>query len=43
MVRTHEPVLPFDLVVQGSFPDLGLGAFPRMRPPDPTPDAILYR
>ena len=43
MVRTHEPVLPFDLVVQGSFPDLGLGAFPRLRSPKPTPDAILYR
>ncbi len=43
MVRTHKPLLPFDLVVQGTFPDLGLGAFPRLRPPATTPDAILYR
>ena len=43
MVRMHEPLLPFDLVVQGSFPGLGLGAFPRLRPPRATPDAILFR
>ncbi len=43
MVRTHKPLLPFDLVVQGTFPDLGLGAFPRLRAPQKTPDAILYR
>jgi hypothetical protein len=43
MVRTHEPLLPFDIVIQGSFPDLGFGAFPRLRGPRLTPDAILYR
>ncbi len=43
MVRHHEPLLPFDLVIQGSVPDLGLGAFPRLRPPRETPDAILFR
>jgi hypothetical protein len=43
MVRTHKPLLPFDLVIQGSLPDLGLGAFPRLRAPLATPDAILYR
>ena len=35
--------LPFDIVVQGSLTDLTLGAFPRMRTPDETPDAVLYR
>jgi hypothetical protein len=43
MVRTREPILPFDLVLQGSFQSLSLGAFPRMRPPQETPDAILFR
>jgi hypothetical protein len=43
MVRTREPILPFDLVLQGSFHSLSLGAFPRMRPPKETPDAILFR
>jgi hypothetical protein len=43
MVRSRESILPFELVVQGSFPDLGLGAFPRFRMPKTTPDAILYR
>lgn len=43
MVRTHEPLLPFDIVVQGSFPDLGFGAFPKLRPPEESPDAVLYR
>ncbi len=31
------------LVVQGSLSDLTLGAFPRLRPPRATPDAVLYR
>jgi tetratricopeptide (TPR) repeat protein len=43
MVRAREPILPFDLVVQGNIRTLSLGAFPRIRPPKETPDAILYR
>ncbi|HEY5658020.1 MAG TPA: hypothetical protein VIY27_09545 [Myxococcota bacterium] len=43
MVRSRPGILPFDIVVQGSLSDLSLGAFPRMRTPRETPDAILYR
>ena len=43
LVRSRESILPVELVLQGSLPDLGLGAFPRIRLPKPTPDAILYR
>jgi hypothetical protein len=43
LVRGRESILPFDLVLQGSFTDLNLGAFPRVRPPRETPDAFLYR
>ena len=43
MVRSRESLLPVELVLQGSFPDLGLGAFPRLRMPKTTPDAVLYR
>jgi hypothetical protein len=43
MVRSREPILPFDIVVQGSLAELSLGAFPRMRAPRETPDAMLYR
>lgn len=43
LVRGRESILPVDIVVQGSFPDLGLGAFPRIRMPKATPDAALYR
>lgn len=43
MVRSRESILPFELVVQGSFPDLGFGAFPRLRMPKTTPDAILFK
>jgi len=43
IVRGREGVLPFDIVVQGSLGDLGLGAFPRWREPKQTPDAFLYR
>jgi hypothetical protein len=43
MVRSRPAILPFDIVVQGSMADLSLGAFPRMRPPRETPDAMLYR
>ena len=42
MVRSRESILPFELVVQGSLDDLSLGAFPRMRTPATTPDAVLY-
>jgi hypothetical protein len=42
MVRARESILPVDLVLQVSGTDLGLGAFPRVRPPKPTPDAVLY-
>jgi hypothetical protein len=43
VVRSRESILPVELVVQGTFPSLGLGAFPRLRMPKPTPDAFLYR
>ncbi len=43
LVRGRESILPVDLVIQGSFPELGLGAFPRVRMPKSTADAVLYR
>jgi hypothetical protein len=43
LVRGRESILPFDLVLQGSFSNLNLGAFPRWRPPKETPDIFLYR
>jgi hypothetical protein len=43
MVRGRESILPFDLVFQGSFSNLGLAAYPRWRMPRETPDAFLYR
>ena len=43
VVRGRESVLPFDLVLRGSLRDLSLGAFPRWREPETTPDAFLYR
>ncbi len=43
IVRGRESILPFDLVLRGSFSDLNLGAFPRWRPPKETPDIFLYR
>jgi len=42
LVRSRESVLPVDLVVQGSLSTLSLGAFPRVRMPKPTPDAVLF-
>ncbi len=42
ILRRRESILPFDLVMQGSFTDLSLAAFPRMRRPRKTSDAILY-
>ncbi len=43
LVRGRESILPVDIVLQGSLPTLGLGAFPRVRMAKPTPDAILYK
>jgi len=43
LVRGRESILPFDLVVQGTFPDVSISAFPRLRTPRTTPDSILYR
>ncbi len=43
LVRSRESILPVDLVFQGSPGDMSLGAFPRLRMPEPTPDAVLYR
>jgi hypothetical protein len=43
VVRRRKPILPFDLVVRGSLADLSLGAFPRLREPERTPDAVLYQ
>jgi hypothetical protein len=43
MVRSRESILPVDIVISGSLPDLGLGAFPRIRMPKETPDAVLYK
>lgn len=43
MVRTRESILPFDIVVQGNLNTLSLGAFPRIRTPKETPDAMLYK
>jgi len=43
LVRGRESILPVDLVLQGSFPSLGLGAFPRVRLPKKTQDAFLYQ
>jgi hypothetical protein len=43
VVRGRESILPAEIVLQGSFTDFGLGAFPRLRLPTPTPDQILYR
>lgn len=43
MVRSRESILPVEIVISGSLPDLGLGAFPRVRMPKETPDAVLYK
>jgi len=43
IVRSREPILPVEIVVKGNLTDLGLGAFPRIRMPKSTPDAILYK
>lgn len=43
LVRGRESILPVEIVLQGSLPDLGLGAFPRIRTAKPTPDAVLYK
>jgi tetratricopeptide (TPR) repeat protein len=43
IVRSRESILPVEIVISGSFPDLGLGAYPRIRMPRETPDAVLYK
>jgi hypothetical protein len=43
MVRSRESILPVEIVISGSLPDVGLGAFPRIRMPKETPDAVLYK
>jgi hypothetical protein len=43
LVRSRKSILPVEIVLQGSFEDFSLGAFPRIRIPKPTPDAVLYR
>ena len=42
LVRGREPILPVELVLQGSFDGLSLGAFPRIRMPKSTADSFLY-
>jgi tetratricopeptide (TPR) repeat protein len=43
LVRSRDSILPVEIVLQGSFDDFSLGAFPRIRMPKPTPDVMLYR
>jgi len=43
LVRSRQSILPVEIVLQGSFDDFSLGAFPRIRLPKPTSDVILYR
>jgi hypothetical protein len=43
LVRARESILPFELVLSGSLKDFSLGAFPRIKEPRQTPDAILYK
>ena len=43
LVRSRESILPVEIVLQGSFDDFSLGAFPRVRMPKPTADVMLYR
>ena len=43
LVRARESILPFELVLRGSLSDFSLGAFPRIKEPRQTPDAILYK
>jgi hypothetical protein len=43
LVRSRESILPVEIVLQGSFDDFSLGAFPRVRMPKATSDVILYR
>ena len=43
LVRARESILPFELVLKGSLSDFSLGAFPRIKAPRQTPDAVLYK
>ncbi len=42
-VVARESILPVELVVRGDLDRLGLAAFPRIRLPEPEPDAFLYQ
>jgi hypothetical protein len=42
-LHPRESLLPVDLVVRGDLDTLGLSAFPRIRLPEASPDAILYQ
>jgi hypothetical protein len=41
-IRSRESILPVDLVLRGDISTFGLSAFPRIRLPAATPDAMLY-
>ena len=41
-IRSRESILPVDLVLRGDISTFGLSAFPRIRLPESTPDAMLY-
>lgn len=42
-LRRAESILPVELVLQGGLEDFGFAAFPRVKLPGETPDAILYK
>jgi hypothetical protein len=42
-VQSRESILPVDLVLRGDLETLGLSAFPRIRLPEDSPDALLYK
>jgi hypothetical protein len=41
-IRSRESILPVDLVLRGDISTFGLSAFPRIRLPAESPDAMLY-
>jgi hypothetical protein len=41
-VHARDSILPIDLVFSGDIDTLELSAFPRIRLPEPSPDALLY-
>lgn len=42
-LRRAESILPVELVLQGGLEDFGFAAFPRIKIPGETPDAVLYK